>query len=110
MIWTKAGVLEERDVRNALQIWMEKVELLLREKATGLFSHIEEIQILYSLWMEVLSLLVGAGELERRVCEILTSEILLRTTKVMASRIRRIQELAEIAKEISSESKCSSTF
>lgn len=103
MIWTKAGVLEETDLKSALREWMEKVEILLKEKATGLFSHIEEIQILYALWVEVLSLLVGGGELEARVCQILTREILSRTTQVMAGRIHRIQELAKIAREIGAE-------
>ena len=106
MIWTKSGVLEQGDVKNAMQNWMTKVEILLKEKAVGLFAHIEEIQILHALWVEVLSLLAGAGELETKVCEILTSEILARTTQVMTCRINRIQELGKISREIISQSKC----
>jgi hypothetical protein len=103
LIWTKSDLLDNSKVEETLQTWMREVEKLLTESVAGLFIEIQELEILCSLRVQIMSLLVGTdeepGPFEERVSKIFIGEIAAQMTRLMMSRVKLVHQLEQLAKD-----------
>jgi hypothetical protein len=108
-MWTKSDLLDNSVVEEMLQNWMNEVETLLTENVSGLFIKIQELEILCKLRGEIISLLVldeEASAFERKVCETMVNEVATQMIQLMTTRIKKIHELENIARELIAGFKC----
>jgi hypothetical protein len=104
MIWTKSDVLDAAKVEELLDFWTGQIEDLLRDKASGLFIEMQELEMLCSLRGEIISLLLETDEdvspFTERICNILVDEIAKQTTRLMFDRVRKLHDLEPMAIEL----------
>lgn len=104
LIWTKGDVLDNTGVDTVLDQWTGDINALLENSAGGLFTEMQELDMLCSLRGEIISSLFSEDEnvspFEERCCGILVKAIAAQITRIMESRVNRIHELETIAREM----------
>lgn len=87
-----------------LDKWTEDINALLETSAGGLFTEMLELDMLCSLRGEMISSLIPEDEdvspFEKKCCGILGQAIAMQITRIMESRVKKLYELGDIAKEL----------
>jgi len=102
LIWTKSEILDSQRAESMLNSWQAQINTLLKERVSGLFKGIEDLDSLCTLRNEIISALIseGTGEFEMGICSVLVKEIAEQITRIIILRVRRLHELETMAKEI----------
>jgi hypothetical protein len=104
LIWTKGDILDNTGVDTLLDTWMGDISALLEKSAEGLFTDMQDLDMLCSLRGEIISSLIPEDEdvspFEEKCCGILVKATASQITRIMETRVKKIHELEAIAREL----------
>jgi hypothetical protein len=101
LIWTKSDVLSASQVQELVSTWTNQVSDLIQSKGEGLFTGIEDLEILLIVRKEILSLLGREdGDFEKRMCRELVNFLAAQINRLLTTRISKIHEWEHMASEI----------